>query len=199
MDHELETDPYFEQTRCIIGFVQLIFSKRPLDNYRFVEGAEDKDTGIVIAGIKALKSESIPRIIVARGVGQSISVAMDNLYFMSAKTGATTHKMLMSVPFSINVIARIDAEAQEMAWYIQQNIIAHRAKIRKVGGFHKIDSNITVTPPTDFNAVLNPEVRSEASLVQVGFGTLIPYSYTIAPNDKVLLVRAKNEVKVQGK
>jgi hypothetical protein len=199
MDHIVETDPYYEQTRCIIGFIQLIFSKRSLGNYKFIESAEDKDTEIVIAGIKALKTEFVPRIIVARGVGQSVSVAMDNLYTISAKTGATTHKMLMSVPFSINVIARIDAEAQEMAWYIQQNILAHRATIRKVGGFHKIDSNISITPPTDFNAVFSPEIKSEGSLVQVGFGSIIPYSYTIAPNDKVLLVRAKNEVKVLEK
>jgi len=190
------TDPYYNQVRCLIAFIQLAFSKRPKGSYRYVNDAEGKDSEIVIAGIKALTSESIPRIIVSRGPAQTTQIVMDNIYHRYDRTGAITRKALLMLPIGIVVIARIDTEAQEMAWFIQKSILANIGKIRKIGGFHKIDSNMSITPPTDFNAVMTPEPRSEASLVQVGFNTIVPYTYTVAPNDKPLLVRIKDKVEV---
>jgi hypothetical protein len=189
-----ELDPFYQHVKCIISFLQLIFSKRPKGSFRFVEGPEDKESEIVIAGIKALKAATIPRIVVARGPAQSVSVAMDNLYTWDAQTGSKKYRMLLSMPISINIIANIDTEAQEMAWFVQKQLLAHRDIIRKVGNFHKIDSNISMTPPTDYNAILAPEVKSEASLVQLGLATIIPYGYTTHPVDRPLLVRVKNSI-----
>lgn len=193
-----ELDPFYQHVKCIISFLQLAFSKRPKGSFRFVEGPEDKESEIIIAGIKALKAATIPRIIVARGPAQSVSVSMDNFYTINKQTGARSYRMLLSMPISINVIANIDTEAQEMAWFIQKQILAHRHVIRQVGNFHKIDSNISMTPPTDYNAILNPEVKSEASLVQLGLVTIIPYGYTTHPVDRPLLVRAKNSTTLKN-
>jgi hypothetical protein len=184
-------DPLYNYTKTIITFLQLIFSKR--EDFKWTD---NENSGILIGDQKALFNEKIPRILVVRGPEQSINLVADNMYQTNTKTGRTKRCQLLQIPFGINIICALGTEAQRLAFYIKESILANRITIHRVGGFHKIDTNISMSPESDFNTVLQPENKQEACLIQLGFNTIVPYTYIVTPVDKIRLKEVGTKIKL---
>jgi hypothetical protein len=175
-------DSLYNYTKSIIAFLQLIFSKRDEGNYKYTD---DDKSEIFIGDQNSLMLERIPRIIVIRGPAKMIPLVMSNRYWRNNKNGMESRAMLIGFPMSINVIAKIGVEAQEMAFYIIKNMIANKNTLQRFGGFHKISSDINISPEMGFNAVTSPEVKSEASLIQIGISVLTPFKLHTYPTSNV--------------
>jgi hypothetical protein len=183
-------DSLYHYTKSIIAFIQLIFSKREEGNYKYTN---DDKSEILIGDQNSLMLERIPKIIIFRGPARMIPLVMSNRYWRNNMNGVETRAMLIGFPISINVIAKIGVEAQEMAFFIIKNLIANKNTLQRFSGLHKIDSNIQISPEMGFNAVTSPEVKSEASMINLSFNVLAPFKLHTNPtsNVKASLVEKK--------
>ena len=173
-------DPLYYFTLLFLSFLQGLFKQREEGRYRWSEDAEL--TEIIIADQITNTKETVPRIITARGPAQFITIACDDMLSKSFRTDERKRLALISVPMTFNVIAKIGLEAQELAFFVADNIWEHRILLQQ-HGIHKIDRNFSISPETPTGAVFAPEVVPEGVMVSVVVPFIVRWKSTTVPND----------------
>lgn len=179
-DIKRESDPLFYFTLLFLSFIQGLFKLRPSGSYKFSE--DEQLTEIIIADQVTAAKETVPRIITARGPAQFMTMFCDDMTRRSMKTDERKRTSLLSIPMTINCIAKSANEAQELAFFVAHNIWTHRILLQQ-HGIHKIDRNITLSPETPTDAIFAPAVVPEGIMVSVVVPFIVRWTVITYPND----------------
>src|SRR6185369_10035149 len=112
--------------------------------------------------------EQRPAIITMRGQAQYANLSLDNMRSRDWRTGDKERTDLVACTMSLVVVAKLDAEAQKIAWYLMRHLRTFKEMLQRNGRFHKIGDEISispVSPPT--GAVISGEGTQEFTMVTV--------------------------------
>lgn len=191
-------DPLFFYTRVYLIFLQGLFKQMPAGSYAW--SSDLAKTEIVItdqAPYPMAKNEFKPGIVVMRGPAQFASLTLDNLVNVDPRTGKKTYKDLVAMTMSINCTARLGLEAQRIAWIVARHINIFRKLLQKSGGFHLVNSNISVGPESPPGSIVAAEADSEAVMVTVQSPVFFQYDETVVPLDAPLLKHMEENLVVR--
>jgi hypothetical protein len=177
-------DPLYYFTLLFLAFLQGIFKNREEGSYKWSE--DEELTEIVIADQITNFKETVPRVITARGPIQFIQLFCDDMVTRKLTKNERKRTSLISIPMTINVIAKIGIETQELAFFIAHNIWAHRILLQQ-HGIHKIDRNFSISPETPTGAVFAPEVVPEGVMISIIVPFIVRWTSTMVPNDAPML------------
>jgi len=177
---ERENDPLYYFTALFLSFIQGIFKQRPEGSYKYSE--DENLTEIVITDQVSNTKETVPRVITVRGPAQFMTMFTDDMTSMSMKTDERKRTALISIPMTINCIAKIGPEAQELAFFVSHNIWSHRILLQQFG-IHKIDRNFSLSPETPTEAIFAPSVVPEGVMVSIIVPFIIRWTVVTKPNN----------------
>lgn len=155
----------------MVRFLQGLFNKLPEDSdYHwepnldgskiFIAGGTPIDAGVVL---------SRPAIAVDVGPYQPANLALDQHRTSSLLTGERLHMDLVSGNLLLYVISREGDEARRIAGWASRHIRYHRRLLQKVGGFHQIAQQYSVSAPTSPGQIIQGSSDTEAIMVNVTF------------------------------
>ena len=186
-----ERDPLFYFTLLFLSFIQGLFKQRPEGEYKYSE--DENITEIIIADQVTAAKETVPRIITARGPASYITLFCDDMVKRSLKKDERKRTSLISIPMTINCIAKLGIEAQELAFFIAHNIWSHRVLLQQ-HGIHKIDRNFSISPETPTDAIFAPSVVPEGIMVSLIVPFIVRWTVTTVPNNAPKLREIDNYI-----
>ena len=186
-----ERDPLFYFTLLFLSFIQGLFKQRPEGEYKYSE--DENITEIIIADQVTAAKETVPRIITARGPANYITLFCDDMVKRSLKKDERKRTSLLSIPMTINCIAKLGIEAQELAFFIAHNIWSHRVLLQQ-HGIHKIDRNFSISPETPTDAIFAPSVVPEGIMVSLVVPFIVRWTVTTVPNNAPKLREIDNYI-----
>ena len=186
-----ERDPLFYFTLLFLSFIQGLFKQRPEGEYKYSE--DENITEIIIADQVTAAKETVPRIITARGPANYITLFCDDMVKRSLKKDERKRTSLLSIPMTINCIAKLGIEAQELAFFIAHNIWSHRVLLQQ-HGIHKIDRNFSISPETPTDAIFAPSVVPEGIMVSLIVPFIVRWTVTTVPNNAPKLREIDNYI-----
>lgn len=176
----------------MVRFLQGLFSKLPEDSDYHWEPNLD-GTKIFIAGGTPIDSGLVlsrPAIAVDVGPYQPANIALDQHRTSSLLTGERMHMDLVSGNLLLYVLSREGDEARRIAGWASRHIRYHRRLLQKVGGFHQIGQQFSVSAPTDPGQVVQGSSDTEAIMVTASFPWHLQWGWyvkPIAPTEKTSL------------
>ncbi len=191
---ERPRDPLYYFTAIFLSFLQGLFKQRPEGSYKYSE--DENLTEIIISDQVSNTKETVPRIIAARGPSQIMTMFMDDMTSLSMKTEERKRTSLISIPMTINCIAKIGPEAQELAFFVAHNIWAHRFLLNQ-WGIHKIDRNFSISPESPTEAIFAPSVVPEGIMVTVVVPFIVRWTVITTPNNNPKVRELENHMKSQ--
>ncbi len=176
----------------LLCFLQGLFNKLPRDDPFFWTDSDADSNISIVAGtpIDYDKVGSRPLIAVDVGQYQAANIAMDQMRAASLWTGERLHVDLVPGSTSVYVIAKVETEARRLGGWIFRQIRYHRRILQKVGGFHQIGQQLSVSPPSAPGQVVQGSADEESRMVTV----LVPwhlqwgwYARPVAPEQQTTL------------
>jgi len=167
----------------MVRFLQGLFNKLPEDSdYHwepdpasskiFIAGGAPIDAGVVL---------SRPAIAVDVGQYQPANIALDQHRASSLLTGERLHMDLVSGNLMVYVISREGDEARRIAGWAGRHVRYHRRLLQKVGGFHQIGQNFSVTAPTSPGQIVQGTSETEAIMVTVSIPWHLQWGWYVKP------------------
>ena len=148
----------------LVCFLQGLFNKIPREE-RFHWEPDIQTTGIFIAeGTPIDYGRVSPRPAIAVDVGpyQAANLAMDQLRAGNLMTGERLHMDLVPGSTTVYVVAKLATEARRICGWVMRQIRYHHRVLQKVGGFHSIGDQLSVSPPLPPGNVVMGHPDSEA-------------------------------------
>ena len=130
-----------------VGFVRGLFAAAPPNNYRWNE--DEQTTEIIIRDENPIHVDTYgqrPCINFTLGRAQFYSLGMDDLLGYQFRTDAKTKSVLVPGVMSVNISARSDIEAHNLAWVVGEHMWLLRDLMMKEG-FFELGRGIDVSPP----------------------------------------------------
>lgn len=119
-----------------IRFTQGLFHALPPGFYHWEENPGD--TQISITDENPIKTEEVgarPAVSFTRGPVQFYSLGLGDLMDYNFQTGKETKSALIPGTMHINCCSRVDIEADNIAWFIAEQLWLHRAMLMAAGFF----------------------------------------------------------------
>ncbi len=129
--------PFYEVVRLMTSFLQWRFSKLPAGSYRFDPdsgGPEQKNTEIFIGADTPINTETVgrrPAITVLRSPVSAAGLSLNDMAFVDIATGGKTRMDMYPTNLMINVLSTEPVEAENIAFFVMEQISAFREEICK--------------------------------------------------------------------
>lgn len=178
-------EPLDFHIRAYLVFLQGLFAQMPSGSWKW--SPDEKLTEIVItdqAPFPRDRMEQRPAIITMRGQAQYANLSLDNMRSRDWRTGDKERTDLVACTMSLVVVAKLDAEAQKIAWYLMRHLRTFKEMLQRYGRFHKIGDEISispVSPPT--GAVISGEGTQEFTMVTVLSPFFFQWTERTTPTD----------------
>jgi hypothetical protein len=140
-------DPVDYLTRVYLIFTQGLFKQMPTGSWKWSD--DEKLTEIAItdqAPYPRDRLEQRPAIITMRGQLQYGNLSLDKMRDVDWKTGKKTRTDLCACTMSLVCLAKLDTEAQKIAWILMRHLRTFKEMLQKYGRFHKIADEISISP-----------------------------------------------------
>lgn len=144
-----------------VSFVQGLFAAAPPGYYKW--NKDDEKTEIIIRDenpIHVDKYGQRPCINFTIGRIQFYSLGMDDMYFYRFRDSQKTKEVLVPGTMSVNVCAREDIEAHNLAWVVSEHIWLLRELLMREG-FFELGRGIDVSPPSPPGSVVASDQADE--------------------------------------
>jgi len=157
----------------VISFLQGLFQTAPPGCYHWDE--DETTTEIVIRDENPINVASVnarPAINLTMGAVQFYSMGLGDLLHYDPRTGRQVRSSLVPGSLTVNVSARSDIVAHNLAWVIAEHVWLFRDEFLR-RGFFEIGQNVQVSPPSSASAVIQQDSGDEWYVSSVG----VPYQF----------------------
>ena len=136
-----------EVRRLYIAFMQGLFAECPPGNYRWTN---DDLSEIAITDETPLNTSTVgkrPAVTITRGPVQAMTLGNDDAMDIDIQTGSKKKSVMLIGMMQINVCSRVDIEAENLAWFIAENIWMQRDLLNR-SGFYDIGRGWVIGAPS---------------------------------------------------
>lgn len=186
--------PTFELVRHIISFLKWRFSTLPPGAYQWKPESENSPeqagSEIFISADTPIKPQVVgkrPAITVLRSAATFQGVGIGDLAFVDLQTGSQVRMDLVPTNLMINVLSRMPVEAEQLAWFIQEQIFTFREEIVKsMPRLLYTGAKASLSAPSPAGALVD-STDFEWCVVVVSFPAYLQTSTTKFPLNKKIL------------
>lgn len=181
-------EPLDWHTRVYLLFLQGLFAQMPIGSWKWSE--DEKLTEISITDQAPFPRERVekrPAIITMRGPAQYANMSFDNMRTVDRTTGRKQRTDLIAATMAIVVVAKLDVEAQKIAWVVMRHLRTFKEMLQRYGRFHKIGDEVSisqVSPPTQ--TIITGEGESEFVSCTVQSPFYFQWTEDVEPIDATL-------------
>jgi hypothetical protein len=168
-------------TVLFISFLRGCFSGRVQGDFRWCEDM-DKTELVIADQNNMITDKYLPRIITVRGQTTPLPIMIKDFCEENVATRAEKRSKLMDSSITFHCIAKLGIEAQYIAQQVQEYIDAYYRVLHNMG-IHKINRTLSISPETPANAVFNPEVVPEGTLIMVTCQFWYRHTFTVTPSN----------------
>jgi hypothetical protein len=169
-------------------FTQGLFGQMPSGSWKWSD--DEKLSEITItdqAPFPKDRLEQRPAIITMRGQAQFANMSLDNMRTVDWMTGAKERTDLVSCTMSLVCVAKLDAEAQKIAWLLMRHLRTFKSMLQKYGRMHKIGDEISVSPVSPpVGAVISGEGDEEFTMCSVQSPFFFQWTERTTPTDAAM-------------
>lgn len=181
-------EPLDWHTRVYLLFTQGLFQQMPIGSWKWSDDEKLSEISITDqAPFPRERVEQRPAIVVMRGQAQYANMSLDNMRSVDWKTGAKERTDLIACTMALNVVAKIDVEAQKIGWILMRHLRTFKTLLQRYGRIHKIGDEVSispVSPPT--GAVITGEGDMEFVMCTVQSPFFFQWTERYTPTDKNL-------------
>ena len=186
--------PTFELVRHIISFLKWRFSTLPTGAYHWDPDSEaspeQSGSEIFISADTPIKPQIVgkrPAITVMRSAATFQGVGIGDLAFVDLQTGAQVRMDLIPTNLMINILSRMPVEAEQLAWFVQEQIFTFREEIVKsMPRLLYTGAKASLSAPSPAGALVD-STDFEWCVVVVSFPAYLQSSTTKLPLNKKIL------------
>ena len=196
---EWNENPLFVATRTCIIFLQELFRAAPKGCFHWNES--DKLTDLIITDESPLHTEVMekrPAIVTVRSATAFAGIGLDQLEYLDMKTGAESHKDLISGNLTFNCMSRVKVQAEYLGWQVARHIWIFKHYLMQQG-FHKIGEQIQMLSPSPPKALISGDTEGEIINVAV----VVPFHFhwrdVIMEMDLVKMEKVETSIEVRMK
>ncbi|RLA42234.1 MAG: hypothetical protein DRQ64_00155 [Gammaproteobacteria bacterium] len=182
--------PFLHIKRVIVKFLQGLHAQCPPGAYQWCPAQNTspdhfKASEIWIGSETPLNPDVIgqrPAITVLRGPGMFQGVGLGDQAFHDLRTGAKVLMDMLPVTVTVNVLSRIPAEAEGIAWFAAKHIWALREEImRGEEGIMFLGSRLNISPPSPAGSLVGPDTEHNWVVCSVSIPCYLQTSVTRMP------------------
>jgi hypothetical protein len=181
-------EPLDWHTRVYLIFVQGLFKQMQSGSWKWSD--DEKLSEILITDQAPLPRERVeqrPAIVTMRGQAQFANMSLDNVRSVDWKTGKKERTDLVACTMSLVCIAKIDTEAQKIAWILMRHLRTFKSMLQKYGRMHKVGDEINISPVSPpIGSIIQGESTEEFVMCTVQSPFYFQWTESSTPTDGIM-------------
>lgn len=181
-------EPLDWHTRVYLLFIQGLFKQMPSGSWKWSD--DEKVSEITItdqAPFPKDRLEQRPAIIAMRGQAQFGNLSLDNMRTVDWRTSSKERTDLVACTMSLVCVAKLDTEAQKIAWILMRHLRTFKSMLQKYGRMHKIGDEISISPVSPpIGSVITGEGDEEFVMCTVQSPFFFQWTEKTTPTDAVM-------------
>lgn len=187
--------PLVQVQRLLTSFLKWRFSKLPVDSYRYDletdNSPEQKNAEIYIGldtPIETSKTGSRPCITMGRSQAAFQGIGIGDLAFNELATGMKSRMDLIPTNIQINVLSVVPNEAENLAWFIQEQIFSFREEIvKREPSLMYIGSKAMIGPPSPAGSLVDSSTEFDWVVVVMSYPAYLQHvTHRLPLNKKII-------------
>jgi len=190
------SSPLVALQRVVVGFVRGLFAQCPPGAYHWMQSSgtsQDQEGSEIWIGTENPVDPEIvanrPAITVGRGPAAFHGVGLGDQAYVDVKTGAHVKMDMIPTTSSINVLSRNKFEAEELAWFVTENIWNLRNELMRGNTFILyLGQRPSLAPPTPAGSLISgPDSEENWICVSINMPVYLQHMTVASPLNKPVL------------